>query len=97
MYNTPNLSTMGLSAAAIPLTLTNAVLQLALGFAIVVTYLLLVRRSGGLRTRDFSLSTDRAHVGEQSGISDPAVLAQCSVPAQPLDHHDEVTRYDHNR
>jgi hypothetical protein len=98
MYNTPNLSTMGLSAAALPLTLSNAVLQLVVGFVIVASYLLLVRRSGGLRTRDFSLSTEHCLSTQQSGMSQRSFSDERrSNPTQFLNNHDEVTCHDDNR
>lgn len=106
MYNTPNLSTMGLSAAAIPLTLSNALLQLALGFAIIVTYLLLVRRTGGLHTRDFSNSNEQSLSSQQCGVSrgvsrgvsERAAEAEPRTsPAQFLNNHDEVICHDHHR
>jgi hypothetical protein len=98
MYNTPNLSTMGLSAAAIPLTLSNAVLQLAIGFVIVASYLLLVRRTGGLCTRDFTLSTEHCLSTQQTGMSQRSPSAERgSVPTQLLNNHDEVTNHDDNR
>lgn len=102
MYNTPNLSTMGLSAAAIPLTLSNALLQLALGFAIIVTYLLLVRRTGGLHTRDFSNSNEQSLASQQCGVSrgvsERAAEAEPrTIPAQFLNNHDEVICHDHHR
>jgi hypothetical protein len=73
MYNTPNLSTMGFSAAAIPLTLTNMLLQLAAGFVLVASYILLSRRSVGLRTRDFSLSARQHDDAQQLVINNGEV------------------------
>jgi hypothetical protein len=77
MYNTPNTSTMGLSAAAIPLALTNALLQLAVGLVVIVSYLLLTRRSFGIRSREFPscpttmpLSASNEH--RTSGVATPA-------------------------
>ena len=106
MYSTPNISTMGLSAAALPLAATSALLRLALGLVLLAVFFFLSRRSAGVRSRDCfgSAGNDTTSTTSPFRLRPPTELALPGARAEeePLfstldsDRY-EVSHNDNNR
>ena len=98
MYSTPNISTMGLSAAALPLAATSALLRLALGLVLLAVFFLLSRRSAGVRSRDcFGLAgNDTTSTTSPHPLRPPTepALSSTRVEVEPLFSTIDSDRYE---
>ena len=76
---------MGLSAAALPLAATSALLRLALGLVLLAVFFLLSRRSAGVRFRDCFASAGN----DTTSTTSPYPLGSSAEPTPPSTRAEE--------